>query len=166
MVRTVAVVGVLLAVLGVVAETLAFRYVFSGQAYDLWGSWGRNLFGLGQITISLCVTVGVVLLAVALVMAFTGRAPGWGTSPAALWSGVGLIVAAVLLEVAVTRVLLPGLNGTGQETLFLAAQSFWGVVRMVGSVLIGLSLAGLLTATAPRARRAPAQAPLGPSRPF
>lgn len=147
--RRVAVVGVVLAVLGIALESWSLRYVSTTLPVDEVARSLHHVVAFGPTLGAVCTTAGTVMLGVALIIRLTNRPPVQGRHRGLLWSGIGLVVLCTLVEVLVMAgPVVPAIAGREPAGLLVVIQTL-AVGRLVGAVLLGLWLTGVVTSPGP-----------------
>lgn len=138
MVRRVATIGLLVAVVGTLLS-VPWRSTGPAAPATPLDHAGYVLLGLLPLVGTLLLAVGVVMLALAILIRSTGRLPLRDHPVSLVWIGVSLWLASILLGLALSA-LLPA----GAYPAVLVGLNVAGLLRAVGGTVIGLWLTGLL----------------------
>ena len=160
--RRVAVVGVVLAVLGIALESWSLHHLSTTLPVDEVARSLHHVVAFGPTLGAVCTTAGTVVLGMALLIRLTNRPPVQGRHRSLLWSGSGLVVLCTLIEVLIMAgPVVTAIAGREPAGLLVVIQTL-AVGRLVGAVLLGLWLTGVVTDPRPR-RRSAASRPRRPA---
>ena len=163
--RRVAIVGAVLAALGVALQIWWLpgspRITSSGPLNTLVNDVLQFLPSLG----ALCSLAGGLMLALAILIGVTGHLPLPGATPALLWIGLALAVLAGAIEFFWQSRMYETAQAVPWRVLSVVLAGNF-LLRVIGAGLIALWLTGLTTGQRQRLPRDRGEPALAPSRPF
>lgn len=150
MTRKVWITGLALVVVGVLAMVLLARPPMVRRMTPV-DELGYVLLGLVPAVGLVCATVGAVMVALAVAAGIVDRPLPTEHPRPLLLTGLGVVVLAEVVSVAVGLV-----AGSGTSmTLLLTTSHLGGILQLVGSALLALWLSGRLVTPAPARRSRP-----------
>lgn len=164
--RKVALVGVLLVVVGIVGQ-FAWYPIPPGPGSSPADTLANHLVFFAQLLGQVVVTVGAVMLALALFIRVTGGHPLASGGRPLLLAGVAIVVltaaASYFLQ---TSPAVYGVIGELPVKVFLGLMAVLNFAQVTGGAVLGVWLAGLLGSPKAPRPRAEADPHLAPGRPF
>lgn len=138
--RKVAFAGVALASLGVFLGMWSLQWTFAVPMNPMDQATRVAMILVTHLSASFML-VGAVVIALSILIASTGYLPVRGHPALLVWTGLGLTLASVIVEIGIS----PVLSNQSYAPLMLGALNIGLTMRWVGGTLLGLWLTGLLT---------------------